>query len=159
MTVLEIVKKYLEDNGFDGLYNSDLECACEKDHLEPCCEMSPEREAGYKYPCDCGEHDFHVGSADERDRALERMEEEKNETELDRGEQASSSQTGRIVRRVRTRMSNYDAMTNDEFDSILERLVGEMGAGEILAIGDIYTILSERLNNEVLAAWVEEKEE
>ena len=34
MTVLEIVKLYLEANGYDGLYDDD--CGCGKDDLAPC---------------------------------------------------------------------------------------------------------------------------
>jgi len=37
--VKEIVKKYLDENGFDGLFSEDTNCACRKDALflyEPC---------------------------------------------------------------------------------------------------------------------------
>lgn len=63
MTVKEIVKKYLEDNGFDGLW-SEYDCACKKDNLMPCGgEDILNCEAGYLMPCpeDCGEHDWHIG--------------------------------------------------------------------------------------------------
>lgn len=63
MNVREIIKKHLEDNGFDGLYNTDGECACLKDDLLPCQDDSQECEPGYKGPCngsfcdgDCGFH-------------------------------------------------------------------------------------------------------
>jgi hypothetical protein len=51
MTVGEIVKKYLQDNGFDGLCS--YECGCELDDLFACggdnvFDCSP----GYKVPCD-----------------------------------------------------------------------------------------------------------
>ncbi len=59
-SVQEIVKEYLEKNGLDGLY-SEGECACEKDDLFPCCDGFPECQAGVKSPCDCGDHDFHIG--------------------------------------------------------------------------------------------------
>lgn len=35
MTVKEIVKDYLERNGYDGLCTQD--CGCDKDYLFPCC--------------------------------------------------------------------------------------------------------------------------
>ena len=35
MEVRDIVKKYLEDNGYDGLYEPG-ECACKIDDLAPC---------------------------------------------------------------------------------------------------------------------------
>ena len=38
MTVYEIVKKYLKDNGCDGLCTDD--CGCHLDDLMPCCEFS-----------------------------------------------------------------------------------------------------------------------
>lgn len=67
MTVKEIIKKHLDDNGFDGLYAD--ECGCSKDDLFPC-ESTPENcQPGYKQPCTCGEsyasnyggHDWHIG--------------------------------------------------------------------------------------------------
>lgn len=61
--VHDIVMEYLERHGFDGLYDLDGECACEIDDLAPCGEFSACCAAGYKYPCDCGDHDFHIGAA------------------------------------------------------------------------------------------------
>lgn len=62
MTVLEIVRAYLEQNGYDGLYAS-CECACKKDDLAPCGQIGEECEAGYIQPCplECGEHEYHIG--------------------------------------------------------------------------------------------------
>ncbi len=61
MDVQAIVKKYLEENGFDGLYEPG-ECACEINDLFPCGEGSLVHcKPGYKGPCDCGDHDFHIG--------------------------------------------------------------------------------------------------
>ena len=60
MDVREIIKKYLIDNGFDGLFDPD-ECACEIADLMPCGEYCGSCEPGYKGPCDCGDHDFHIG--------------------------------------------------------------------------------------------------
>ena len=36
LTLKQIVKKYLTENGFDGLYNSDNACGCKKFDLFPC---------------------------------------------------------------------------------------------------------------------------
>ena len=56
-----IVAVYLEQIGFDGLYQPG-ECACKKDDLFPCDILSTERcEPGYLTECDCGDHDFHIG--------------------------------------------------------------------------------------------------
>ena len=59
MTVFEIVKEYLETNGFDGLCGD--ECGCGIDDFMPCCEVSVGScEPGYKVLCkpedcaDCG---------------------------------------------------------------------------------------------------------
>lgn len=63
MTVKEIVKKYLEDNGYDGLWN-EYDCACKNDDLMPCgVEDAINCEAGYLTGCphDCGEHNWHIG--------------------------------------------------------------------------------------------------
>ena len=39
MNIKEIVEKYLKDNGYDGLCNSDFSCGCGlKDGLFPCNE-------------------------------------------------------------------------------------------------------------------------
>lgn len=35
-TLREIVETYLRQNGFDGLYNSWIECGCTVDDLMPC---------------------------------------------------------------------------------------------------------------------------
>lgn len=66
--VRDIVKLWLKEHGYDGLYNDDSgECACLIDDLAPCSEMSEYCTAGYKAPCDgsCvdGKCDFHVVAA------------------------------------------------------------------------------------------------
>ena len=60
-TVKEIVLKYLQENGYDGLFTED--CGCELSDLMPCSYDCLEYcEAGYKQPCDCGEGcDWHIG--------------------------------------------------------------------------------------------------
>ena len=62
MELTEIIKKFLIDNDYDGLYlNGD--CACGLDNLIPCHEPSPNCEAGYKTKCGKnGEYDYHIGS-------------------------------------------------------------------------------------------------
>lgn len=51
-TVTEMVRKYLEENGYTGLYNEVGECGCELSDLGPCCEgVNARCEAGYKVPC------------------------------------------------------------------------------------------------------------
>ncbi len=64
MTAKEIIEKYLKDNGFDGLYNEDMECGCLLDDLCPCGEgIGSECKAGYKLPGN-EEYDFLVGEKD-----------------------------------------------------------------------------------------------
>ena len=60
--VLEIVKKYLEDNGFDGLFNVNGECACPVGALCQCDECFSECEPGYRVEgCTCGQGcDYHI---------------------------------------------------------------------------------------------------
>jgi hypothetical protein len=65
MTTQEIVKQYLEANGFDGLFQEG-ECACLLSDLMPCDEIHSDCEAGYRIPCDpeaCNADgcDFHIG--------------------------------------------------------------------------------------------------
>ena len=56
-------------------------------------------------------------------------------------------------------MTNYSLMTQNEFDEILRELVEDMTASELLSYGEIYTCLSEELNNEILNEWAERNEE
>ena len=61
LTVQEIVKQYLKDHKYDGLFHADGNCACSVDNdLMDCCEPCQDCEAGYKNPCNCGEHDYHI---------------------------------------------------------------------------------------------------
>ena len=61
-TVEEIVKEYLEENGFDGLYNSNADCACKLDDLYPCGGICTECTAGYLQQLE-GD-DFVIGEVD-----------------------------------------------------------------------------------------------
>ena len=68
MNCKEIITLYLKAQGFDGLYNADWECGCLLDDLMPCNgEQIQNCEPGYKLPCDCGDHDFHVGLKESAD--------------------------------------------------------------------------------------------
>jgi hypothetical protein len=60
MNCLEIIYKYLEDNGYDGLTNINGECACDLSNIGPCGENLSSCQPGYKVSCDCGEHDYHI---------------------------------------------------------------------------------------------------
>lgn len=70
--VHDIVAEYLKRYGYDGLFNSDADCACELDELAPCGEPSFSCHPGFKYGCDCGDHDFHIGTAAVRDHYIAR---------------------------------------------------------------------------------------
>ncbi len=59
-TVRKIVNEYLITNGFDGLWNCDGECACVIGELFPCNNPRGCCAAGYRVPCDCGDHDYHI---------------------------------------------------------------------------------------------------
>lgn len=57
MDIQEIVKKWLIDNGFDGLFSEC--CSCDVGDLMACGQ--PQNcQPGYKVPCDCGDHRFHI---------------------------------------------------------------------------------------------------
>lgn len=68
MTVEEMIQRQLDATGHDGLFNTDLECACLRDDLAPCEEIQLSCEAGYRTTCpgetcnefDGGNHRFHV---------------------------------------------------------------------------------------------------
>ena len=54
MMVTGMVKEYLQQNGYDGLCNTDGECGCSLEDLAPCGEMSDACAAAYKCECeDC----------------------------------------------------------------------------------------------------------
>lgn len=55
-TVREIVKGYLEANGYDGLYHEN-DCGCDLDDLAPCCDDCLRCTAAYKHAAR-GEYDW-----------------------------------------------------------------------------------------------------
>jgi hypothetical protein len=40
LTVISILKSWLKDKGYDGLYNDDLDCGCFIEDIMPCCSYS-----------------------------------------------------------------------------------------------------------------------
>jgi len=48
MEVHEIIKTWLEENGYDGLCDPDTECGCELSDLMPCSEGWEHCQAGHK---------------------------------------------------------------------------------------------------------------
>lgn len=68
LTVKKIVRKYLEENGYDGLVNTGLPCSCLSNDLMPCVgewDLIEYCQAGYKVPCkpnecEVGGCDWHV---------------------------------------------------------------------------------------------------
>ena len=67
MPVKEIVKEWLTQHKYDGLFSESGECACVTNDLMPCdSEGIGCCEPGYLMDCDCGEeHDFHIGLKEE----------------------------------------------------------------------------------------------
>ena len=55
-------------------------------------------------------------------------------------------------------VSKYRGLTPDKFREILEDIVNEMSTDEILSYGDVYSILSEELNNEILDRYKRQQE-
>ena len=73
MTVKQIVRNYLEQDGFDGLVSDSGECGCILTDLCPCGDMLDSCEPGYQVPCpgpdDCehgGECEWHIATTKER---------------------------------------------------------------------------------------------
>jgi hypothetical protein len=60
--VKEIMEQWLRDRDYDGLYNGVADCACLLSDLRPCDGDISACVPGYKAPCDCGEHNFHIQS-------------------------------------------------------------------------------------------------
>ena len=70
MDVIEIVREYLEEKNFDGLFSEFGECACLTNDLVPCDSCFDLCQPGYRTSCDCGEgHDFHISEVRELDEA------------------------------------------------------------------------------------------
>jgi len=61
MNALLIIQRYLEQNGYDGLYDAG-ECSCKLGDLAPCDSDFSDCAAGVLYPCECGGNcGFHIG--------------------------------------------------------------------------------------------------
>jgi len=66
MNVQDIVIKYLDDNGYDGLFNGVAPCGCETKEICPWGEMSIDCIAAYKHsPADCKNCDNKCDGYDE----------------------------------------------------------------------------------------------
>ena len=59
MDVHEIVKKYLQTAGYDGLVEEHGDCACLSTDLAPCGEMKQGCVAGHRVDCHSG-CNFHI---------------------------------------------------------------------------------------------------
>lgn len=67
MNSREIIRKYLKENNYDGLF-CDGECGCQIDDLFPCWDGGLDCEPGYKIECNkdddcpiCCGGDWHIG--------------------------------------------------------------------------------------------------
>ncbi len=59
-TAEKILVGWLKNNHYDGLFNDDLDCACERTYLAPCEGIQRGCRPGYKTTCECGDHDWHI---------------------------------------------------------------------------------------------------
>lgn len=62
MNVRKILEQHLDRHGFDGLWNSNIECGCLLDDLCPCDNIDLDCEPGYKIPSDNPEFDWLITS-------------------------------------------------------------------------------------------------
>jgi hypothetical protein len=58
MNAAAIVRQWLEENGYDGLYSPAGECGCPAEELAPCCEAWDDCEPGYRRDCGPGKYDW-----------------------------------------------------------------------------------------------------
>ena len=56
---IDTVAEYLEANGYDGLFNPEIECGCELADLCPCGEIFQDCQAGYSRPDSEGDFRIH----------------------------------------------------------------------------------------------------
>ena len=61
MDIIDVIETHLEKEGFDGLFNSNGECACKRGDLAPCGQMDGSCEPGYVLEGECADHDYHIG--------------------------------------------------------------------------------------------------
>jgi hypothetical protein len=62
MTCLEIIKKYLIENGYDGLQD-ECECGCSLDSLAACGNSMDTCEPAYKHECSkCKDHCYNYNA-------------------------------------------------------------------------------------------------
>lgn len=61
----DIVRVWLKENNYDGLYHTDGDCACSLDDLAPCGILELGCLAGYKTPSDNSEFDFFISPTKE----------------------------------------------------------------------------------------------
>lgn len=73
MKVIDIVKAHLVENGFDGLYQEDAECACLVDDLRPCGDDCSNCRPGYKGADESGEGDWCIYGSRERAQEADRI--------------------------------------------------------------------------------------
>lgn len=50
-TIKEIISEWLKENGYQGLFNDDIECGCGLDSLFPCGLFSSFCAAAYEFRC------------------------------------------------------------------------------------------------------------
>ena len=58
MKAIDIVKKYLKENGYDGLCHPDYECGCDIKDLAPCDSCFADCLVGHKKEDTTGEYDY-----------------------------------------------------------------------------------------------------
>ena len=61
-TIGDLVKRLLEINGFEGLYNADFECGCQLDDLVPCAEDCTKCRPGFRAQWDAEEECWLMGA-------------------------------------------------------------------------------------------------
>ena len=73
-TVKDIVKEYLKANGYDGLYNDAVDCACKGDQLFCCGEVGMECKAGCLQPSDDdSEYEFVIGPTNHKKEKIQEV--------------------------------------------------------------------------------------
>lgn len=62
MELMDVVKDWLVDHQYEGLFHGDTECGCSIDDFMPCGEPGIHCQPGVKAPCDCEDEEceFHI---------------------------------------------------------------------------------------------------
>ena len=120
MNAREILKAWLAERGYDGLWNSEQECACLLGNLAPCESDPGNCEPGYKVTCDhprcdsCRESGWHMQPQKPTGEKLTAVDNETAELK------AEVERVTDLVRYCRGTLHSEDLITDEEYAALCQ---------------------------------------